>query len=34
MEQYSKAADLSPRQGRQEDALFCLERTAQLDLKI
>jgi diguanylate cyclase (GGDEF)-like protein len=31
MEQYSKAADLFAEAGRQEDALFCLERTAQLD---
>src|SRR5260221_2226880 len=31
MEQYSKAADLLVEAGRQEDALFCLERTAQLD---
>jgi diguanylate cyclase (GGDEF)-like protein len=31
MEQYSKAADLFTEAGRQEDALFCLERTAQLD---
>jgi diguanylate cyclase (GGDEF)-like protein len=31
MEQYSKAADLFVEAGRQEDALFCLERTAQLD---
>jgi diguanylate cyclase (GGDEF)-like protein len=31
MEQYSKAADLFAQVGRKEDALFCLERTAQLD---
>src|SRR5579859_4490935 len=31
MEQYSKAAELFTEAGRQEDALFCLERTAQLD---
>jgi diguanylate cyclase (GGDEF)-like protein len=31
MEQYSKAADLFAEAGRQEDALFCLERTAHLD---
>jgi diguanylate cyclase (GGDEF)-like protein len=31
MEQYSKAADLFAEAGRHEDALFCLERTAQLD---
>src|SRR5216684_5840919 len=31
MEQYAKAADLFAEAGRQEDALFCLERTAQLD---
>jgi diguanylate cyclase (GGDEF)-like protein len=31
MEQYSNAADLFTEAGRQEDALFCLERTAQLD---
>jgi diguanylate cyclase (GGDEF)-like protein len=31
MDQYSKAADLFAEAGRQEDALFCLERTAQLD---
>jgi diguanylate cyclase (GGDEF)-like protein len=31
MEQYSKAADLFAAAGRQEDSLFCLERTAQLD---
>src|SRR3982074_3506436 len=31
MEQYSKAADLFAEAGRQEDALFCLERTPQLD---
>src|SRR5258708_31539677 len=30
-EQYSKAPDLLPEAGRQEDALFCLERTAHLD---
>jgi diguanylate cyclase (GGDEF)-like protein len=31
MEQYAKAAELFAEAGRQEDALFCLERTAQLD---
>jgi diguanylate cyclase (GGDEF)-like protein len=31
MEQYSKAADLFAEAGRHEDALFCLERTAQID---
>jgi diguanylate cyclase (GGDEF)-like protein len=31
MEQYAKAADLFAEAGRREDALFCLERTAQLD---
>src|SRR5882762_358746 len=31
MEQYAKAADLFAEAGRQDDALFCLERTAQLD---
>ena len=31
MEQYTKAADLFTEAGREEDALFCLERTAQLD---
>ena len=31
MEQYAKAAELFTEAGRQEDALFCLERTAQLD---
>jgi diguanylate cyclase (GGDEF)-like protein len=31
MEQYTKAADLFTDAGREEDALFCLERTAQLD---
>jgi diguanylate cyclase (GGDEF)-like protein len=31
MEQYAKAADLFAEAGRQEDALFCLERTAHLD---
>jgi len=30
IEQYTKAADLFAEAGRQEDALFCLERTAQL----
>ncbi len=30
IEQYTKAADLFVEAGRQEDALFCLERTAQL----
>ncbi len=31
MEQYAKAADLFTEAGRHEDALFCYERTAQLD---
>jgi diguanylate cyclase (GGDEF)-like protein len=31
MEQYAKAAELFTQAGRHEDALFCLERTAQLD---
>ena len=31
IEQYTKAADLFKEAGRQEDALFCLERIAQLD---
>jgi len=31
LEQYAKAAELFSQAGRQEDALFCLERTAQLD---
>ena len=31
MEQYTKAADLFTEAGREEDALFCRERTAQLD---
>jgi diguanylate cyclase (GGDEF)-like protein len=31
MEQYSKAAELFSQAGRAEDALFCLERAAQLD---
>ena len=31
MEQYAKAAELFTQSGRHEDALFCLERTAQLD---
>ena len=31
MEQYAKAAELFTQGGRHEDALFCLERTAQLD---
>ena len=31
MEQYAKAAELFTQGGRREDALFCLERTAQLD---
>jgi diguanylate cyclase (GGDEF)-like protein len=31
MEQYAKAAELFTQVGRHEDALFCLERTAQLD---
>src|SRR5262249_41882205 len=31
IEQYSKAAELFKETGRQEDALFCLERAAQLD---
>lgn len=31
IEQYSRAAELFKETGRQEDALFCLERAAQLD---
>ena len=31
IEQYTKAADLFSSEGRHEDALFCLERIAQLD---
>src|SRR5579859_592813 len=31
IEQYTKAADLFSGEGRNEDALFCLERIAQLD---
>jgi len=31
IEQYSKAAEMFSEAGRGEDALFCLERTAQLD---
>jgi diguanylate cyclase (GGDEF)-like protein len=31
LDQYAKAAQLFSEAGRQEDALFCLERTAQLD---
>src|ERR1700719_2804928 len=31
LEQYAKAAELFSEAGRQEDALFCLERTAHLD---
>lgn len=31
IEQYTKAADLFSGEGRHEDALFCLERIAQLD---
>jgi len=31
IEQYTKAAELFEEAGRQEDALFCWERTAQLD---
>ena len=31
IEQYSKAAELFTQAGRNEDALFCWERTAQLD---
>jgi diguanylate cyclase (GGDEF)-like protein len=31
MEQYAKAAELFQESGRQEDALFCLERATQLD---
>ena len=31
IDQYSKAAELFSQSGRQEDALFCWERTAQLD---